>query len=416
MDTATVQEQAPARQPGTNQEGAAPKGKSSFWRRPSVMVIGTLILGGLLYYGLSYFAEGLVHESTDDAFLDGDVVSVAPKVGGQIKRVCAENNQKVKAGDLLVEIDPRDLAVLLDLKKAGLAAAQANVELLKANVELRQAQIDTAKATAKVSAAQVAAVQATADRAAADLKRARELIQDHTISPQEFDSAQAAGAAAQADLKAALEKAASDQSKVAEATAQLETARKSLESGEAQSGQAQADLKAAELNVSYTRITAPEDGYVTKKAIQSGDYTQVGQRLLALVPERLYVTANFKETQLREIRPGQPVSITIDSVTGRTFRGHVESIMAGSGAAFSLLPPENAVGNYVKVVQRVPVKILFDEPLNPGHVVGPGMSVEPSVRVKDYELPRFAVALAAAILALLAGGIWRITGSSKREA
>ena len=145
-------------------------------------------------------------------------------------------------------------------------------------------------------------------------------------------------------------------------------------------------MQAAELNLSYARVTAPADGYVTKKAVESGDYVQVGQRLMALVPSDLYVTANFKETQVEHIRPGQPVRITVDSAGSRVFAGHVESIMAGSGARFSLLPPENAVGNYVKVVQRIPVKILFDEPVEAEHVLGPGMSVVPSVKVQGYEV------------------------------
>jgi membrane fusion protein (multidrug efflux system) len=145
---------------------------------------------------------------------------------------------------------------------------------------------------------------------------------------------------------------------------------------------------------------------VTKKAVEDGDYIQVGQNLMALVPNALYVTANYKETQVEHIRPGQAVRITIDSAGGRVFAGHVESIMAGSGARFSLLPPENAVGNYVKVVQRIPVKILFDEPIVAGHVLGPGMSVVPSVKVKGLEVSEAVVVAVAAVLALGVGGLW----------
>jgi membrane fusion protein (multidrug efflux system) len=165
-------------------------------------------------------------------------------------------------------------------------------------------------------------------------------------------------------------------------------------------------VQAAELNLSYARVTAPADGYVTKKAVENGDYIQVGQKLMALVPSDLYVTANFKESQLEHIRPGQPVRITVDSVEGRAFAGHVDSIMAGSGARFSLLPPENAVGNYVKVVQRIPVKILFDEPVNAGHVLGPGMSAVPSVHVKGYEVSEAIVIVVAAVGALVVGVLW----------
>ena len=369
-------------------EGAAAEGKRPFWRRRLVVAVGTLVLFGLLFCGLRYLGENLTHESTDDAFLDANFISVAPKVSGQVQKVHVNDNQAVKAGDLLLEIDPRDLAVVLEQKRAALNAARANLDLLKASFELRRTQIGTAEATTKQSTAEVAAAEATAEKNKADLKRAEELIANYTISPQEFDSAKAAATAAEANLKAAQERTASDQSKVTEAKAQLETTRKALEWGEAQTHQAEADVQAAELNLSYARVTAPADGYVTKKAVEDGDYIQVGQKLMALVPSVLYVTANFKETQVVYIRPGQPVRITVDSVEGRAFTGHVESIMAGSGARFSLLPPENAVGNYVKVVQRIPVKILFDGSVQAEHVLGPGMSVVPSVHVRGYRFRR----------------------------
>jgi membrane fusion protein (multidrug efflux system) len=372
------------------------------------------VLFGLLFLGLRYLAEGLTHESTDDAFLDGDVISIAPKVPGQVKKVPVKSNQTVKAGDLLVEIDPRDLAVQLEQKRAALNAARANLDLLKANFELRRAQIGTAEATTKQSTAEVAAAEATAEKARADLKRAEELIGNHTISPQEYDSGKATATAADANLKAARERTVSDQSKVTEAKAQVETSRKALDWGEAQVHQSESDVQAAELNLSYARVTAPADGYVTKKAVENGDYIQVGQKLIALVPSDLYVTANFKESQLEHIRPGQPVRITVDSVEGRAFAGHVDSIMAGSGARFSLLPPENAVGNYVKVVQRIPVKILFDEPVEAGHVLGPGMSVVPVVKVKGYEVSEAIVVVVAAVGALVVGVLWwRAAGTRK---
>jgi len=379
-----------------------------------VILIGTVVFFALLFAGLGYLAESLTHESTDDAFLDAHFISIAPKVAGQVKTVEVNDNQAVKAGDLLVEIDPRDLAVQLEQKQAALNAARANLDLLKASFELRHTQIGTAEATMKQSAAEVAAAEATAEKAKADLKRAEELIQNHAISPQEFDSAKAAAMAAEANLKAAQERTTSDQSKVTEAKAQLETSRKALEWGEAQAHQAESDVQAAELNLSYARVPAPADGYVTKKAVESGDYIQVGQKLMALVPSELYVTANYKETQVEHMRPGQPVRITVDSAGGRVFTGHVESIMAGSGARFSLLPPENAVGNYVKVVQRIPIKILFDEPVEAGHVLGPGMSVVPSVHVKGYVISEEVVLIVAAVGALVIGVLWWRAAGRKR--
>ena len=394
---------------------AARSTKTPFWRRAGVIVSGTVALGGLLFVGLGYLAESLTHETTDDAFLDGNVIAVAPKVSGQVKQVRVTDNQSVRAGELLLEIDPRDLQVALDQKQAAVTAAQANVGLLKATLDLFRSEIATAEATAKQTAAEAGASAATAERARADFKRAEELIQNHTISPQEFDLAKATATAAEASLKAAQEKAASDQSKVAQSQAQFGAGVKAYERAEAQARQADWDEKAAELNLSYARVTAPEAGYVTKKAVENGDYVQVGQKLLALVPTSgLYVTANFKETQLQRIRPGQPASISIDSVESGPLAGHVESIMAGSGARFSLLPPENAVGNYVKVVQRVAVKIVFDGPVEARHVLGPGMSVVPSVRVKGKEMPETVVIGVAVVVALVAGGVWWRAGR-KRE-
>jgi membrane fusion protein (multidrug efflux system) len=364
-------------------------------------------------YGLGYFAEGLTHESTDDAFLDARIVAVAPRVAGQIRKVFVADNQIVSAGDPLVEIDPRDFQVQLDQRRAAVSAAQATVATLKANLELAQAQVTSAQATAKQTAAEAAASQATAERAAADLKRAQDLITNHTISPQEFDSARANATAAEESGRAAQAKAASDQSKVGEAQAQLSVSARALERSEAQFHQAELDVSAAELSLSYIRVSAPEAGTITKKAVAEGDYVQAGQRLMALVPRHLYVTANFKETQLQKLRTNQPARVIIDSVRHDAFRAHVDSIMAGSGAAFSLLPPENAVGNYVKVVQRVPVKIVFDESIESEHALGPGMSVVPVVEVPGLQLPQAVVVVVAIVLALIIGATWwRVTHKS----
>jgi membrane fusion protein, multidrug efflux system len=380
--------------------------RPTFWKRRPVIVVGTLGLAWLLFLGLHYVARSFTHESTDDAFLSADIGSIAPRVAGQVKRVCVNDNQPVKAGEMLVEIDPRDYAVQVAQKQAALKAAEANVKLLEASIQLLGTQVGTAQATAKKSEAEAAADQANADRAEADLKRAEGLIQNRTISPQEFDAAKAAAASATATLKAGQEKAVSDRTKIDETRAQLEAGRRAWERAQAQASQSGVDVQQADLNLSYTRVTAPQDGRVTRKAVQDGDYVQAGQRLMALVSGEIYVVANFKETELRGIRPGQPVKITVDSVGGHAFAGHVDSIQAGSGAAFSLLPPENAVGNYVKVVQRVPVKILFDQPIEAGHVLGPGMSVVPSVQVAGFEVPDFVIAIVAAILALIAGFAW----------
>lgn len=405
---------------GTPENPADPDDKPSIWKRRPVVVLGTVILAALLFLGLDYFTQGLTHESTDNAFLDGDVVAVAPKVAGQVKQVYVSDNQPVTNGQLLIEIDPRDYEVILAQKKSALAASQANQDLIKTSYELLGIQVKSAQETARQSEASANADKAKADRAAADLKRAEDLNTRKIISPQEYDAAKSAAESADATWRSSQAKAAADQSKVAEAQAQLEAGRKAFDRAVAQAEQSQVDVRQAELNLSYTRIVAPENGRITRKAVQSGDYIQVGQRLMALVLNDLWVTANFKETQLKKIRIGQPVEVAIDSVAGKTFDAKVQSIQSGSGAAFSLLPPENAVGNYVKVVQRVPVKIVFDS--NPehaaGHVLGPGMSVTPSVRVRNFEIPAAVIGLVAAVLAIGVGLLWwkKATGASAHDA
>lgn len=380
--------------------------RTPFWKRPLVIIVGTLALGCLLFFGLRIFGESFTHETTDNAFIDGDIVSIAPKVYGQVKRVYVEPNQPVKAGDPLLDLDPRDYEVLLEQKKSALATARANEEVVKASYELLKTQVISAEATAKQSEAEAVADQAEAERAEADLKRAEDLNQRKIISPQEYDTARTAAASAIASANAGKEKALSDQSKVDAAKAQLEAGHRAWERAEAQSDESNVEVEQARLNLSYTHITAPQDGRVTRKSVEPGDYVQVGQKLMALVLKNIWVTANFKETQLKKIRIGQPVRIQIDSIAKHTFPGHVESIQAGSGAAFSLLPPENAVGNYVKVVQRVPVRIFFDSEIDPQFVIGPGMSVEPAVRVADFEIPEWATLIAAIVFALAVGFFW----------
>ena len=371
-----------------------------------MILLGTLASVLVLYFGLRYSVESLTHESTDDAFLEAHIVSIAPKVAGHLAAVRVTDNQVVEPGQLLAEIDPRDLQVQLERKRAAVVAAKANVELIKATVDLFRSEIASAEATAKQSSAEVAASEAGAERTSADLKRAQELFANHTISPQEFDTAKADATAAEANLQAARQKAASDQSKVGQAQAQLGAGLKGYERAEAQTRESDIEVQEAELNLSYARVTAPEAGRITRKAAEKGNYVQVGQNLMALVPSYLYVIANFKESQLANLRTNQPARITIDSLASRTFAAHVESVQAGSGARFSLLPPENAVGNYVKVVQRVPVKLVFDEALPDDQVLGPGMSVVPSVHVTSFEIPRSAVTVAAVLAALVLGGLW----------
>lgn len=371
-------------------------------------VIGTIVFGVGLFVGLDYLAENWTRESTDDAFIEGHIASIASKVAGQVLATHVIENQHVKTGDLLVEIDPRDYQVRLSQKEAGLHSAHANRHAYEAGFELMRTRVKTTDSTRKQSEAEAEAAKSKFENAEAYWNRASNLWSaagTKAISDQEYDSAKSTMESAKASWQAALQKVASDASKVTEARSQLTTAEKLYEQAGAQVDQADADVKAAELALSYTKITAPVEGQITRKMVEQGSYVQVGQSLLAIVRPKVWVIANFKETQTARIRPGQPAEIEIDGSTNRTVHGHVESLQSGAGARFSLLPPENAVGNYVKVVQRVPVKIAFDDPIEAGPGLGPGMSVVPTVQVGVRPVSRTGVTTAAVAIALIAGSL-----------
>jgi membrane fusion protein (multidrug efflux system) len=401
MDEPQTQGASPEKKAGDDNNSKKP----SIWKRRPTVIIGTLAIAALLVWGVGKFANGFSHQGTDDAFLAADIVSISPKVSGEVQKVFVSDNQMVNAGDPLVEIEPRDFETAMAQKQAALAAASANTNVIASSFKMLEVQIDTAKATAQQSDAQAAADQVKAEKAGADLKRAEDLIARKIIAPQDFDTAKSASDAATNTWKASEAKAASDHSKIEEAKAQFQAGLSAFERAVAQARQSAVDVDLAKLSLSYTRIVAPVSGRITKKAVETGDYIQVSQRLMAIVPTNIWVVANFKETQLKKIRTNQPVEISVDSVGGRTFAGRVQSIQAGSGAAFSLLPPENAVGNYVKVVQRVPVKIVFDDPVEAEHVLGPGMSAEPSVQV-GKPISEALVILIAILLALGIGVFW----------
>ena len=355
-------------------------------------------LAVLLFFGLDYLITAFTYESTDDAFIAAHVVSIAPRVAGQVSSVHVLDNEMVRSNDLLVEIDPADYSTAAAQKQSSADAAEANYKTMLAALDLMTVKVATAEATADQSKADADAAQATDARAQADFQRSQELQKQNTISAQEFDAAQAAIKEADANLAAAKQKAIADASRINEAKAQLDETKAAVGMALAQFRQAQTTVQSAQLDLSYTKIFAPGDGRVTRKFVEQGDYVQVGQQLMSIVPTDIWVVANFKESQLKKMKPGQLVLVAIDAL-GRSFRAHVDSVQAGSGAAFSLLPPENATGNYVKVVQRVPVKILFDEPLPADHTIGPGLSVAPSVRISRFEIPGWAIALLAMVLA-----------------
>lgn len=372
-----------------------------------------IVLAVLLFAGFYILVNVFTHESTDDAFIAGHIVSVAPRVSGQVTHVYVQDNQRVHSNDLLVALDPTDYETTHSQKESAAAAQTANYKTVLAALKLMEAKLATAKAVVRESKADAAAAAASANRAKADFARAKDLRKQKTISAQEFDVARAAAQEAEANLTSAKEKADADQSKVEEADAQLNAAKSAVSMALAQADSAQKMARSAKLDLSYTKIYAPQGGRVTRKSVEVGDYLEVGQQIMSIVPKEVWVTANFKESQLKDMAPGQPAVVAIDALDGRTFRAHVQSIQAGSGAAFSLLPPENATGNFVKVVQRVPVKIVFDEPLPPGKVFGPGLSVEATVQVSAWTFPIWAMALIALIVAAIAVSVFRSIASRK---
>jgi membrane fusion protein (multidrug efflux system) len=284
-----------------------------------------------------------------------------------VAKLRVTDNERVSQGDVLVEIDPRDYETRLARARADLANAEAQLEQANAQVT-----VDDAKALQQHAA--VIAAEAEAKRAEADLKR-YESVESRAVSGLQLTLAQTQARSTSANVDVAR-----NQAKSADAQASL--SRVSVGAAQARVEQARASLDQAKLDLSYTKVLAPVSGRVTRRIVEQGIYVQTGQSLLALVPDDVWVVANFKETQLEHMRPGQPVSIRVDAFPRRVFQGKVDSIQSGTGARFSLLPPENAVGNYVKVVQRIPVKIVFDPPLPPELPVAPGMSVVPEVRVK----------------------------------
>jgi membrane fusion protein (multidrug efflux system) len=385
-------------------------------RRKGIIIVVVVIL---VLVGIGFWWHSTYYEDTDDAQINGHLIQISARIAGQVVHVDVNENQLVKAGDPIAELDPRDYQVAvenaqaaLDSAKAAAAAANVNVPITTINTgsTLSSAGADVSAATASISQAQsqVAAahaqvVQADANalKAQQDLDRYKPLVEKDVISKQQYDAAVATSDAAKAAVENAhaTERAAQDAVRVANDKASAAQAQyKNAQSGPqqvaaqsarakqalAQVAQAQAQLDQANLNLGYTKIVAPAAGIITRKSVEINQNVSTGQNLLTLVSlEDLWVTANFKETQLKHMSNGQHVEITVDA-TGKSYDGHISQIGGATGSVLSLFPPENATGNYVKVVQRLPVRIDFDD-LNKqdsNHALRPGLSVEPKVRVK----------------------------------
>ncbi|HEX4740320.1 MAG TPA: HlyD family secretion protein [Caulobacteraceae bacterium] len=346
-----------------------PARKKGLLQHPLLLTIGAVVLIVILLGALIWWLHARHFETTDDAYVDTHIVRLAPQVSGQVVNVLAVDNERVRSGDLLVLIDSSTF-------KAQVAQLEAQKAQAQAQLENAQVQIRTSQAAYRQAQSDVAAAQAPAHNAALDLARYNALLALNrlAIAQQQLDQARATAAQTAAQHESALRVALQRREQIAANRAQVRAGRQQVQATQAQ-------LDTANINLGYTRIVAPVDGYITNKTVALGNYVQPGTQMMAVVPTRMWITANYKETQLAHMRVGQPVTIKIDACPGDRFRGHVNSFQRGAGQAFGVLPPENATGNFVKVVQRVPVKIVFDNTFA-DCPLGPGLSVEPSVRVR----------------------------------
>ena len=345
--------QTPIEEPTGNKKGLSKK------QRGGIMLLIIVVCASA--FGGRQWLYNQTHIETDNAFIESHIHSVSSRIPAIVKRVDVVDNQFVHKGDLLAELDPADY-------QARVRTAAASLEMAKNETSGDYAQVEGARASIGLATAKL-------DQANLDLARGEKLYAKEVIAKEQLDRLYTARKIAQMQLKEAQE---------AEHHARAVIGISGTGSRDARVAQKQGELETASLNLSYTRIVAPSDGYITKKSVEPGNYLQPGQALMALVTlDDAWVTANYKESQLTEVRPGQKVEFTVDSYPGRTFRGSVESIMAGTGAAFSMLPPENATGNYVKVIQRIPVRIAIDKGSDPNHLLRIGMSVVPTILTKN---------------------------------
>lgn len=339
-------------------------GKPPLYKRPLIVGGALLVVLLLILVAIIFWRHSKSHETTDDAFIDGQVIQLAAQTTGRVQKVYVTDNQLVEAGDPLVDIDARDNDTRIAQSRAQLATAEGQVEQADAQVGVQRANAAQADASIGENEAQLT-------KAVQDLARYRAVDPD-AVPRQQVDAATAQERTARSQLNAARLAARA-------AHAQIDTALAQVRSGKAQVEAARANLASAQVQTSYTHVTAPVRGRVSKRSVEPGNVISNGQALMAIVSEALWITANYKETQLTYMKPGLKVEISVDAFPDLIFHGHVDSIQRGTGSYFSMLPAENATGNYVKVVQRVPVKIVFDDDAYRKYAIGPGMSVKPDV-------------------------------------
>ncbi len=347
----------------------APK-KSSPW----IKVIGAIVVLLAVAGGVYYYLSTMGTESTDDAYTDGRSLTISPKVSGYVVELLVDDNQRVKAGDVLARIDPRDYLVARDQARANLVIAQAQKKAAEFNAAIARKNFP-----ARLLQAQGELEQARGQlfQAQTDYKRQHSVTREATTQ-QNVDQSTAQLQLAQGRVTAA--EATVQQAEPVEQN--IGTADEQISQIDGQIKQAQAQLDQAELNLSYATIKAPQDGWITKRNIEVGNYLQVGASIFSIVTPQVWVTANFKESQLNQMRAGQPVSFEVDAYPRLKLEGHVDSIQLGSGSRFTAFPPENATGNFVKIVQRVPVKLIIDRGMDPAVPLPLGLSVVPTVTVK----------------------------------
>jgi membrane fusion protein (multidrug efflux system) len=359
------------------------KGNLSHGRKKKIAFILfpiIILIGAVMLYLYRQYKE--THLSTDDAFIDGRVHLIASKIPGTVRALKVNDNQFIKKGDPILEIDPADYDVRVKEARAGFQAEREKLSELQDRVNTAKRQLAEIVAALEAARAGVDLQKANLGLANVNLQRTELLLKKEAISRQQYDNSKTAYDVAVAQVKAAQEMAKQIEASVETQRALIKQAESGLIMQEAQIRQKDATLKGAELYLGYTKICAPTEGYVSKRTVEVGNQIQAGQPLMALVPlDDIWITANYKETQLERVNPGQKVKIEVDTYPGKVFYGKVDSIMSGTGAAFSLFPPENATGNYVKIVQRVPIKIILDKGTDPAHILRIGMSVVPTILI-----------------------------------
>jgi membrane fusion protein (multidrug efflux system) len=348
--------------------GSPPAATQTRRRRIPLLIVGVLVLA-MGAWGVQRYLYSRHHVSTDNAQVDSHITLIAPRISAFVSRILVDDNQHVNIGDTLVILDDRDIKVRLEQAEADLRAAEAAVGTRGRDGEAK-AQFQATRSQAASVQAAVVAAEADYKKAAADLERYRNLAAQKIISAQQLDATQAAFEAAAANLEGARRQASAAGSQVSASGA-------AVRSADARLAAAQAAVDNARLQLGYARIAAPTAGVIARRNAESGALVQPGQTLMSIVPDRdVWVTANLKETQLANVRVGDSVEFTVDAYPGRKFSGRVESLSPATGARFALLPPDNATGNFTKVVQRVPVKIAVEQPSDSTHLLRPGMSVD----------------------------------------